>query len=218
MMFVPSDPLLSSTHPRGHQQLTTVAGSGDRKIMTSLNKRILPTARRLDGQNSENTFYSSWISDYSVRFMGCATTTDYYGGFFDGGENNENNNNKNSGGEGGSNNYVGIYQQRLVYFKLCPTNNCNACQGGAEYVASLSDFVDAFVDSTLNADQYNCELARENCGCQNENDEQSCEYKCYLHAGENLLRLICKIMKQLVLPVFQHTFLPTLPDRYGLLY
>mmetsp|Transcript_21370 Transcript_21370/g.43054 ORF Transcript_21370/g.43054 Transcript_21370/m.43054 type:complete len:403 (-) Transcript_21370:121-1329(-) len=177
MMFVPSDPLLSSTRPGGPQQQATVAVFGD------VIPRILPFARRIEGQTADNINYKDWISDYSFRFMGCMTTTDYYSGSFDGGGNNDNKNNQNSGDDWGSNNYVGIYKRRLVYFKLCPTDNCNACQGGAEYIANLNDFVNAFVDSKLNDEQYNCELTRENCGCQNGNDEQSCEDQCYLQAG-----------------------------------
>jgi len=47
----------------------------------------------------------------------------------------------------------------------------------------MNEFVDAYIDSKLTAQQYNCEAVRENCNCENANDDQACEATCYANAG-----------------------------------
>ena len=56
-----------------------------------------------------------------------------------------------------------MYQQRLVHFKLCPTGNCDSCSNGADYVIDMNAFVEAYIESKLDAQEYNCEMVRENC-------------------------------------------------------
>lgn len=78
----------------------------------------------------------SWLADYNVVYTQCSST-----------------------------------QQSVVY-KICPRydgngsgrNSCSVdCDDGAEYLASLADFVDAFTEAQMEARAYRCEMARENC-------------------------------------------------------
>jgi len=143
--------------------------TGDISASSKLGTRILSGARQLDGDNF------SWIAGYSLRFEKCATSDEYYGGYFGGDENGGNNNNNNNDRQ----NYNGMYKQRLVHFKLCPADECSSsssCTNGADYVVDMNVFVEAYIESKLDAQEYNCEMVRENCY----NDD---EYQCYVNAG-----------------------------------
>merc|ERR1719148_95143 len=130
---------------------------------SKLGSRILSASRQLDGGDDEY----SWIAGYSLKFQKCATSDDYYGGYFGGEEN----------GGGNQANYNGMYKQRLVHYKLCPTGTCDSgCDNGADYVIDMGLFVEAYIESKLDAQEYNCEMVRENCYYDD-------EYQCYAQAG-----------------------------------
>jgi len=136
---------------------------------SQLGARILSHARKL-GDNDN----FSWVAGYSLKFEKCATSDEYYGGYFGGEE----------GGGNGRQNYNGMYKQRLIHFKLCPTESCSSgCSNGADYVIDMNVYVEAYIQSKLEAQEYNCEMVQENCNCENANDEERCEYQCYLDAG-----------------------------------
>ena len=142
------------------------------------------------------------------RLRSCTSSEDYYGGQFNGEDNdgqnynaynynngNYNNNNNGGGQNNGNGNYngdyygnqqradyAGMYQQKLVHFSLCPSDSCWRCKNGAEYVVTLSDFVDAALEAQMTAMEYNCERVRENCYCDNANSEETCLYNCYKNA------------------------------------
>jgi len=131
---------------------------------SKLGSRILSASRKLDNNDD-----FTWVAGYSIQFVKCATSDDYYGGYFGGEEN----------GGGDNNNrqyYNGMYKQRLVHYKLCPTGYCDTCENGADYVIDMNVFVEAFIESKLDAQEYNCEMARENCYYDD-------EYQCYAQAG-----------------------------------
>ena len=83
------------------------------------------------------------------------------------------------GGEEGGNdrqNFNGMYKQRLVHFKLCPTGYCgSSCANGADYVVDMGLFVQTYLQSKMEAQEYDCEMVRENCNCENANDDEACE-------------------------------------------
>ncbi|KAL7527295.1 hypothetical protein ACHAXR_001884, partial [Thalassiosira sp. AJA248-18] len=81
------------------------------------------------------------------------------------------------------NDYQGMYAQKVVHFKLCPSDSCFRCKNGADYVVELSEFVDAYLESKMTSLEYNCERVRENCWCENANSQEQCEYGCYQNAG-----------------------------------
>lgn len=64
-----------------------------------------------------------------------------------------------------------FHSEQSVSYQLCPRsdnaqgrNSCMVdCQGGAEYLADLAFFVDAFTEAQMEAREYRCEYARENC-------------------------------------------------------
>jgi len=151
--------------------------TNDISATSNLGRGLLSKARALENNDGAYT----WVSGYSIKFEKCATSQDYYGGYFGGeGGNNNNNNNNNRNG------FNGMYQQRLVHFKLCPSNSCStSCTNGAEYVIDMNDFVEAYIESKLTAQEYDCEKQRESCeySCQNANDDQTCESNCYVNAG-----------------------------------
>lgn len=123
---------------------------------------------------------------------------DYYGGNYANGNNNNAANYDYYGGGNGANyengngyynneqreNYEGMYQQKLVHFKLCPSDSCWRCKNGADYVVTLSDFVDAMLEAKMSAEEYECEQVRERCYCENANSQESCLYNCFKNAGK----------------------------------
>ncbi|KAL3796418.1 hypothetical protein HJC23_004215 [Cyclotella cryptica] len=144
---------------------------------SQIGRTLLSKARSLENNNAD----FSWVSGYSIKFVKCATSQDYFAGQYFGGNNNNNNNNKNDNRNG----YGGMYEERLVHFKLCLSNSCSSCDKGGDYVIDLNEFVEAVVESKLSAQEYNCEKQKERCQytCQNANDDQACEYQCYANSG-----------------------------------
>ena len=139
---------------------TAAATSATIRADSKVGKKLLHRARRLDGDDAE----MSWATGYSLKFEQCVTTTDYYGGYFGGNQDNNNDNN---------NNYNGVYEQRLVHFKLCPTDACGSgsCDGGASYVLDMNVFVQAYMEWKVEADEQECEYVAANCYCENANDD-----------------------------------------------
>lgn len=74
--------------------------------------RILSKARRLE---NDDGYDFTWVTDYSIKFQSCHNTLSFRadGGSADGED-------------------EPTEMERLVLFKLCPTNKCGSCQGGAE--------------------------------------------------------------------------------------
>jgi hypothetical protein len=132
---------------------------------SSLLSKATVEHRGLEGGDEGDT---TWISGYSIKYTGCASLIQVAGGEGGGG-----------GGEDGSL----LYTQHLVKFSLCPTGSCFSCSGGAQYVVNMNDFVDAYTEMKLDAQEYACEMVRENCYCDNANDDDVCEASCYTAAG-----------------------------------
>ena len=145
---------------------TAAASSSSIRVNSKVGQKVLSKARRLDGDDN-----MQWATNYSLRFEKCATSTDYYGGYFGGnGENNNNNNNRNG--------YNGVYEQRLVHFKLCPTDECGSgsCTNGGDYVMDMNEFVEAYLEHKMEEQEAQCESVAENCYCDNANDDQVSAY------------------------------------------
>ena len=92
-----------------------------------------------------------------------------YGGYY----NNEN-----------RNGYNGMYTQKLVHFKLCPSDSCSSWspKNCADYVTDISTYVNAVTEAKMAAQQYQCERVRQNCYCGNGNAEY-CAISCFKQAG-----------------------------------
>eukprot|EP00804_Cyclotella_cryptica_P029510 CCRYP_011309-RA/>CCRYP_011309-RA protein AED:0.05 eAED:0.05 QI:216/1/1/1/1/0.66/3/1144/127 len=108
----------------------TQVDTSDIPASSKMGSRLLSKARMLENNNNNGDI--SWISGYSLKFEKCATSNDYYGGYFGGNGNNNNQNQNNRNG------YNGMYQQRLVHFKLCPSSSCSSCDGQSNYSCIVS--------------------------------------------------------------------------------
>ncbi len=132
-------------------------------------QRLLSKARRLENNNNNNNQGSmeTWGSGYSLKFEKCATTSEYYGGYFGGGNGGQQQN----GNNGNRANYNGLYEQRLVHFKLCPANTCGkGCSGGGDYVIDMNEYVRTYIEYQQELVQAKCEAAREACDCDGADD------------------------------------------------
>ena len=79
-------------------------------------------------------------------------------------------------------------------FRLCPSDTCATdsaygCKSGyGDYVVSMDTYLQAYLDSVQQDQEYNCEYARSNeCGCYNNGDDygtfEKCEYDCFMNKG-----------------------------------
>ena len=130
-------------------------------------QRLLSKARRLENNNNNQGSMETWGSGYSLKFEKCATTSEYYGGYFGGSNGGEQQN----GNNGNRANYNGLYEQRLVHFKLCPASTCGkGCSGGGDYVIDMNEYVRTYIEYQQELVQAKCEAAREACDCDGADD------------------------------------------------
>jgi hypothetical protein len=152
--------------------LKEITPNGDISLNSKLGMRLLSTAEVIiparflaDNQERDITF----VADYSIRYLGCHSLISVAAG-------NANNNKNNDQGNL-------LYTTHLARFALCPTSNCNKCEGGGEYAMNMETFVDAYTEALLTEQEYACETVREGCDCENANDDEVCESACYATAG-----------------------------------
>jgi hypothetical protein len=122
-------------------------------------------ARALD-QNEDDT---TWMVGYSIKYLGCSSLLQVRGE--DGG-----------GGDDGESN---LFTMNMVKFGLCPSDkSCSSCgQGKAQYVVNMEAFVNAYTEMKMDAQEQACENIRENCYCDDVDDDDACENQCYVNAG-----------------------------------
>jgi len=126
-------------------------------------KNLMEKARKLNDERDV-----TFVANYSIKYRGCSSLVQIGGGDGDG-----------DGGEGST-----LYTQNLVKFSLCPTDSCEeSCNGGADYVVNMMDFVNAYTENKMNALEQACETIRENCYCNDDyQDEDVCETQCFTDA------------------------------------
>ena len=107
--------LFSALHVASAGRPPIALPTADIPAASKLGARVLAASRQLDGNDN-----FAWIAGYSIKFEKCASSEEYYGSSFGGENDNDNNNNQNG--------YNGMYQQRLVHYKLCPTGACDTCR------------------------------------------------------------------------------------------
>jgi len=131
------------------------------KSDSAAGRSLLSKARRLDGERD-----ITFVAQYDIVYTGCSSMMQLA-------------DEANGGGE-----EMPIYKQQMVKFSLCPSSNeCGNCKGGADYVISMMEFVDAYTEFKMNALEQACENIRENCYCNNQyQDEDACENQCYTDA------------------------------------
>lgn len=132
-----------------------------------LGSRLLSKARRLD----QDEYDFTWAADYSIVFHSCHTTLEFRA---------------EAGGQSNDEDGIPTEANRMVMFKLCPSDSCKAgCKGG-EYLVEMREFVESYLESKEQALEYACEQVKENCSCDDDdavNDDEVCMSKCYAAAG-----------------------------------
>jgi hypothetical protein len=162
--------------------LSEVGSSGIRAD-SELGMKLLSKARRLEDANAEEEdegYDVTWITNFSLKFLGCHYVQQY----------------REDGEQGGQDQQqqqrVGV--QRLVRFRLCPSNLChgNSNMGCTkkygDYVVGMNTFLDVYYENQQRLDEYNCNVyAQNNCNCQDNGDdgfdEDKCQYDCFAAAN-----------------------------------
>ncbi|KAL7546251.1 hypothetical protein ACHAWF_009587 [Thalassiosira exigua] len=160
--------------------LAGTAASPSIKTDSEVGEWLLSKARRLDGGGGGGRRGDmSWAWSYSIRFERCASSKhpwseEYY------------HRGSSYGGNGEYNQYLngnryGLYEQRLVHFKLCPKDHCDDnCAEGGDYVVDMYEFLDAYMEYRQD---HLCSNVASHCYCENAYDDQACVTECYMSAG-----------------------------------
>lgn len=139
-------------------------------VTTAAGNRLMSKARHLNDQhNNDDSYDFTWVTDYSIKFDSCHTTLSFR-----------------AQGNSGDSDGAPTESERLVLFKLCPTDKCSSCNGGAEYLVELKDFVEAYMNSQSTQKEYNCAKVKNKCSCEDDdsvNDDDVCLANCYATAG-----------------------------------
>ena len=166
------------TNAISEQQLSSVSIPATSRI----GNRLMSKARRLE-QNGDDAYTFSWVKDYSIKFNSCHTTFEFRA---------------DASGSNDEEDSAPVESMRLVSFKLCPTNadetlgqydymsSCGNCRNGAEYLVEMREFLEAYLEFQMTQKEYNCEMVKENCGCEDDDqydDDQTCYDTCYAAAG-----------------------------------
>ena len=58
-------------------------------------------------------------------------------------------------------------------------------EGYGDYIISMEEYLEAYFEAVEQDQEYNCEYEKEygDCNCQNADDEEICEYDCYMGKG-----------------------------------
>mmetsp|Transcript_52833 Transcript_52833/g.78942 ORF Transcript_52833/g.78942 Transcript_52833/m.78942 type:complete len:383 (-) Transcript_52833:159-1307(-) len=130
-------------------------------------QRLLSKARRLNGDDDAYMNYG-WAKDYSIKFHSCHTVNSFRAG-------------EEGGQEEGQD---PTETQRLVRFRLCPSDTCGvSCNGGGDYLVDLKEFVATYIEARAAAQENACENVQNYCDCENANDDDACLNQCYYAAG-----------------------------------
>mmetsp|Transcript_6553 Transcript_6553/g.11395 ORF Transcript_6553/g.11395 Transcript_6553/m.11395 type:complete len:406 (+) Transcript_6553:79-1296(+) len=138
--------------------------------------KLMSTARRLENANDDEVDYT-WVANMSLKFQGCYHTQSW-------------------NDEADDEEDVRISTQRLVRFRLCPSDTCTmesagGCDSGyGDYVIDMDSYLEAYFEAIEQDQEYSCEYEKEygDCICDGENaddgfDEEICEYDCYMAKG-----------------------------------
>mmetsp|Transcript_43410 Transcript_43410/g.74084 ORF Transcript_43410/g.74084 Transcript_43410/m.74084 type:complete len:393 (-) Transcript_43410:233-1411(-) len=143
---------------------------------SKIGAKVLSKARRLEQDENEEIDFT-WVANMSLKFQGCYHTQSW---------------NDEADGEED----IRISTQRLVRFRLCPSDTCSmesaaGCTSGyGDYIIGMEDYLEAYFEAIQQDQEYNCEYEKDygDCACDGENqgddfDEEICEYDCYMGKG-----------------------------------
>jgi hypothetical protein len=138
---------------------------------SSMGRQMLSRARLLQEDNAAIDY--TWVANMSLKYQGCYHTQVW-------------------NGEANDNDDVRISTQRLVRFRLCPSDSCtmtNAAGCGAgygDYVIDMETYLKAYLEAVEQDHEYNCEYEKNYGSCANCEDADNkdyCEYDCYVGKG-----------------------------------
>jgi len=139
------------------------------KADSKIGQKLMANARKLENADEEVDF--TWVANYSLKFQGCHHVSQW---------------NDEANGEDD----VRIQTKRLVRFRLCPTDSCSlenagGCDSGyGDYVIDMDLFLQAYWENKQQFEEWNCEYYANNvCDCENADNEEYCEYDCYMDNG-----------------------------------
>jgi len=157
-------------------KMKEVTPQGSIKASSKMGGKLISKARRLEQDDNEEIDFT-WVANMSLKYQGCYHTQSW---------------NDEADGEED----VRISTQRLVRFRLCPSDTCSmesayGCTSGyGDYVIGMDQYLEAYFESVQQDQEYSCEYEKEygDCICDGENaddgfDEEICEYDCYMAKG-----------------------------------
>jgi hypothetical protein len=134
---------------------------------SAMRRNLLRDAFPLESEHrflsNDNERDMAYISQYSILYQGCSSYVGYSGDGI-------------------------VRQENWVKFALCPgaDGTCGSCRVGGPYnmyVVHMSTFLDVYTEYKMEFAEWQCEQIRENCDCENADDDEACAKKCYANAG-----------------------------------
>ena len=155
------------------------------------NKRMMRNAKHIGGHkirhleqnNNQNQNQNqderdtTWMYQYSIQFDSCHSATTIRQ-------------------EGGGDEFGALIANNSIEFTLCPTDGKKGKDCG-RYLAPMMDFLNAYTEAQMEEEEYECEVAREQCeyeaemnqnNYQNNNGNYNEQYymnECYQAMGKN---------------------------------
>jgi len=155
--------------------LSTAAPKGDITANSKIGQSILSKARRVEENNNDAIDYT-WVANMSLKFQGCFHVNQW----------NE---------EVDADEDVRISTQRLVRFRLCPSDYCSmemaaGCGAGyGDYIIDMDTYLNAYLQAVQEDHEYNCDYEKNNdCACDKDGqgddfNEEICQYECFMGKG-----------------------------------
>ena len=136
---------------------------------SEMGQRILSEARLLE-ENNDGVDYT-WVANMSLKYQGCYHTQVW-----------------NGDANGGDNNDVRVSTQRLVRFRLCPSDSCTMAsaagcdKGYGDYVIGMETYLKYYLDIVQRDHEYSCAVEA-NTGDVASCEDDYCKYDTYVAKG-----------------------------------
>jgi hypothetical protein len=154
----------------------TSANPSSIRASSKVGQSVLSKARRLQNDDNVEIDYT-WVANMSLKFQGC-----YHSQVWNDEANGEDD--------------VRISTQRLVRFRLCPTDSCSMSSPAGctskygDYVIDMETYLQAYFEGVQQDQEYQCRYEEEygDCVCNGENqgddyNEEICKYECFMGKG-----------------------------------
>ena len=157
----------------GFSNAKTVTPSAGISATSNVGQKVMSRARKLEEDANEEIDYT-WVANMSLKFQGCYHTQSW---------------NDEADGEED----IKISTQRLVRFRLCPSDTCTTAsaygcsEGYGDYIIGMAEYLEAYFEAVQQDQEYNCEYEAQYGDvantCGNADDEEICEYDVYMSKG-----------------------------------